>query len=285
MIDSHTHLYCNEFLTAERPGHLKKGVPAPTPVPTPYGPEEAVERALAAGVEHLVFPANALGEIAPMKRLAACFPGKITMAMGLHPTELTDDPDAALDIIEKELATNPGLYRAVGEIGIDLYWEPENRERQMRAFDRQCRMALRYNLPVIIHCRDGLDETLEVLKSLPAVPSGVFHSFSGTPQDVERIRSTGDFYFGINGIVTFKNSNFNTAGPDGRSLSPLPAIGLDRILLETDSPYLAPVPCRGRRNESAYLPYIARAVAANLGLPLSDVTAASTANARRLFRI
>ena len=174
MIDSHTHLYCNEFLTAERPGHLKKGVPAPTPVPTPYGPEEAVERALAAGVEHLVFPANALGEIAPMKRLAACFPGKITMAMGLHPTELTDDPDAALDIIEKELATNPGLYRAVGEIGIDLYWEPENRERQMRAFDRQCRMALRYNLPVIIHCRDGLDETLEVLKSLPAVPSGVF---------------------------------------------------------------------------------------------------------------
>ena len=276
MIDSHTHLYCNEFLTAERPGRLKKGVPAPTPVPTPYGPEEAVERALAAGVEHLVFPANALGEIAPMKRLAACFPGKITMAMGLHPTELTDDPDAALDIIEKELATNPGLYRAVGEIGIDLYWEPENRERQMRAFDRQCRMALRYNLPVIIHCRDGLDETLEVLKSLPAVPSGVFHSFSGTPQDVERIRSTGDFYFGINGIVTFKNS---------RLVDTLPAIGTDRLLLETDSPYLAPVPKRGKRNESAYLVHTAARVASALDLTPDNLASITTANALTLFSL
>lgn len=276
LIDSHTHLYCDEFLTEEQPRHPKKGTVLPPPAPTPRGGEEAVQRALEAGVSHLVFPANALYEIEPMKRLAARFPGKISMAMGLHPTELTDDPDAALDIIEKEFATNPGVYRAVGEIGIDLYWEPENRDRQMRAFDRQCRLALRLGLPVIIHCRDGLDEVLEVLQGLPAVPQGVFHSFGGTVEDVARIRQTGDFHFGINGILTFKNSTLPAV---------LPSIGIDRILLETDSPYLAPVPYRGRRNQSAYLPAIAAAVAAALSLPLETVAAKTAANTRRLFNL
>lgn len=276
LIDSHTHLYCAEFLTEERPRHVKKGTVLPPPAPTPQGGEEAVRRALDSGISRLVFPANSMEEMEPMKRLAAKFPDRISMAMGLHPTELTDDPDASIDIIEKDIDSNPGLYCAVGEIGIDLYWEPENRERQMQAFDRQCRIALRHGLPIIIHCRDGLDEVLEVLKGLPSVPRGVFHSFGGSAADVERIRLTGDFYFGINGIVTFKNSTLSEV---------LPAIGLDRILLETDSPYLAPVPYRGRRNESAYLPEIARAVAAGLGAPLAEVCARTSANARSLFRL
>lgn len=276
MIDSHTHLYAAEFLTEEQPRHPKKGVVLPPPSPTPLGGEEAVQRALDAGVEHLVFPANSLPENEPMKRLAARFPGKISMAMGLHPTELTDNPDAALDIIEKELRCNPGLYCAVGEIGVDLYWEPENRERQMSAFRRQCQLAVELDLPIIIHCREALTEVLEVLKSLPKVPTGVFHSFGGTGKDVERIREVGDFYFGINGIVTFKNSSLPTV---------LPSIGLDRILLETDSPYLAPVPFRGRRNESSYLPAICSAVATALNLPMADVATATTHNTRRLFNI
>lgn len=276
LIDSHTHLYCDEFLTEEQPKHPKKGVVLPPPAPTPRGGKEAVERALQAGVTHLLFPSNALGEIGPMKRLAALFPGKISMAMGLHPTELTDNPDAAIDVIEQELDDNPGLYKAVGEIGIDLYWEPENRERQMRAFDRQCRIALRHRLPIIIHCREGLDEVLEVLRGLPAMPQGVFHSFGGTVEDVARIRETGDFHFGINGILTFKNSTLPSV---------LPSIGIDRILLETDSPYLAPVPYRGRRNQSAYLPAIAAAVADTLSLTLEEVAATTTANTRRLFNI
>lgn len=276
LIDSHTHLYCDEFLTEEQPKHPKKGVVLPPPASTPRGGEEAVERALQAGVTHLLFPSNALGEIGPMKRLAALFPGKISMAMGLHPTELTDNPDAAIDVIEQELDDNPGLYKAVGEIGIDLYWEPENRERQMRAFDRQCRIALRHRLPIIIHCREGLDEVLEVLRGLPAMPQGVFHSFGGTVEDVARIRETGDFHFGINGILTFKNSTLPSV---------LPSIGIDRILLETDSPYLAPVPYRGRRNQSAYLPAIAAAVADTLSLTLEEVAATTTANTRRLFNI
>lgn len=276
LIDSHTHLYCDDYLTEEQPKHPKKGIVLPPPMPTPAGGEEAVRLALDAGVGHLLFPANALGEIEPMKRLAAKFPGKISMGMGLHPTELTDDPASAIGIIEREIDENRGLYHAVGEIGIDLYWEPQHRERQMEAFDRQCRIALRHNLPVIIHCREGLDETLEVLDGLPETPRGVFHSFGGTVEDVERIRRTGDFHFGINGIVTFKNSKLGEV---------LPSIGIDRILLETDSPYLAPVPFRGRRNQSAYLPAIASAVATYMSLPLEEVAEKTTANTRRLFGI
>lgn len=276
LIDSHTHLYCDEFLTEEQPRHPKKGTVLPPPAATPRGGEEAVERALNAGICHMVFPANALNEIDPMKRLAAKFPGKISMAMGLHPTELTDSPDSALDIIEKEVETNPGVYCAIGEIGIDLYWEPENRDRQMKAFDRQCRLALRHDLPIIIHCRNGLAETLEVLRNLPSVPRGVFHSFGGSEEDVSLIRQIGDFYFGINGIVTFKNSTLSNI---------LPTIGLDHILLETDSPYLAPTPFRGCRNQSAYLPAIADAVARALNKPLEIVAKQTTENARQLFKI
>jgi TatD DNase family protein len=274
LIDSHTHLYCDDFLTEEQPKHPKKGVVLPPPAPTPNGGAEAVERALAAGVTHMIFPANALYEIELMKQLAAKFPGKISMAMGLHPTELTDDPVKAIDIIEQELLQNPGKYCAVGEIGIDLYWEPEHRQQQMEAFSRQCRLALQLDLPIIIHCRDGLDEVLEVLRSLPSVPSGVFHSFGGTVEDVARIREVGDFYFGINGILTFKSSTLRDV---------LPTIGIDRILLETDSPYLAPVPYRGRRNQSAYLPEIAYAVATALTLPIATVASRTLANTRRLF--
>lgn len=276
MIDSHTHLYAGEFLTAEQPRHPKKGAELPPPMPTPDGGSEAVVRALAAGIEHLIFPANSLPENEPMKRLAARFPGKISMAMGLHPTELTDNPDEALDIVETELRSNPGLYCAVGEIGVDLYWEQENRDRQMAAFRRQCLWALDLDLPIIIHCRNALPEVLEVLRSLPAMPRGVFHSFGGTVEDVAAIREVGDFYFGINGIVTFKNSTLPAV---------LPAIGIDRILLETDSPYLAPTPFRGRRNESAYLPAICSAVATALSLPMQTVDDLTTRNARTLFRL
>lgn len=276
MIDSHTHLYAAEFLTAEQPRHPKKGTVLPPPESTPDGPAQAVERALKAGIEHLVFPANSLPENEPMKQLAARFPGKVSMAMGLHPTELTENPAAALDMIEAELRANPGLYCAVGEIGVDLYWEQDNRQQQMEAFRRQCLLALNLSLPIIIHCREALPEVLEVLRSLPEVPGGVFHSFGGCEEDVAAIREVGDFYFGINGIVTFKSSSLPGV---------LPSIGLDRILLETDSPYLAPVPFRGRRNESAYLPAICHAVAAALSDTPEQVDLITSANTRTLFSL
>lgn len=255
LIDTHTHLYLDEF--------------APSP-------ESAVERAFAADVQKLIFPNVDLSTVRPMNRLRDCFPDKIFMAMGLHPTEIGEQWETDLSNIESELENNADKYVAVGEIGIDLYWDKTYREQQKEAFSRQVGWAVRRNLPVIIHCREGLDDTLEVLSGYSGKVRGVFHSFGGTVEDVRRIRTIGDFYFGINGIVTFKNSGLRTT---------LPEIDLDRILLETDSPYLAPVPHRGKRNESAYIPHIARQIADTLGVNYDEVAATTTANAVRLFSI
>lgn len=253
-VDTHTHLYDEGFEN---------------------GGVDAVIRAIDAGVTHMIFPGTSIDEFAPMKSLAAKFPDNVSMVIGLHPTELTDNPAEALKKVEAELEDAAVKYVGVGEIGIDLYCcDRSHRQEQMDAFDAQCRMALDRGLPVVIHCRDGLDETLEVLGGLPSVPKGVFHCFGGTVADVERVRSVGDFYFGINGIVTFKNTCLRET---------LPAIGLDRILLETDAPYLAPVPFRGKRNESMYIPMIATQVSQSLGVSLDDVAKATSASASRLF--
>lgn len=255
LIDTHTHLYLDEF--------------APSP-------ESAVERAFSADVKKLIFPNVDLTTVEPMNRLRDRFPDKIFMAMGLHPTEIGENWESDLSRIESEFENNTDRYVAVGEIGIDLYWDKTYREQQKEAFNRQVEWAARHNLPVIIHCREGLDDALEVLSAYDGRVRGVFHSFGGTAEDVERIRSIGDFYFGINGIVTFKNSGVRAS---------LPEIGLDRILLETDSPYLAPVPFRGKRNESAYIVHVARQTAETLGVTEEKVAEATTANAEKLFSI
>lgn len=253
MIDTHTHLYLPEF----------DGNGA-----------AAVRRAVNAGVEHMILPNVDLGTVEPMHALADEFPGVLSCAMGLHPTEIGPDWQSDLNTVLRNF-DSARRYVAVGEVGIDLYWDATHREAQMQAFDAQLSKASELNLPVIIHCREGLDEVLEVLKGHSGVEA-VFHSFGGTVADVERIRALGDYYFGINGIVTFKNSKLRDT---------LPAIGLDRLLLETDSPYLAPVPMRGKRNESAYLPHIAAHIAQSLDLTASDIDRETTANARRLFKL
>lgn len=254
LIDTHTHLYLPEF-----------------------SPEQsaAVERAIGAGVSTLIFPNVDLTTVEPMMALAAQYPDNVKMAMGLHPTEIGGDWLRDLDLILSKFDDYPGRFVAVGEIGIDLYWDKAFRNEQMEALRRQFDVAVGRDLPVIIHCREGLDETLEVIDSGEA-PRGVFHSFGGTVDDVERIRRRGDYYFGINGIVTFKNSKLRDV---------LPTIGLDRMLLETDSPYLAPVPHRGKRNESAYVVHVAAYVADVLGLSLEEVAEVTTRNARRLFAL
>lgn len=261
-IDTHTHLNDEVYMKGE--GGL----------PDAEGCDRMVRMAVDAGVEMMILPGTSLGELEGMKALAARHPDRLRMFAGLHPTELTDNVDEALRVVERELDTPGNAYVGVGEIGIDLHEDPEHLEKQMRAFDAQCRMALERGLPINIHCRDGLDATLEVLRGLPEVPRGAFHCFGGTPADVERIRSTGDFYFGINGIVTFKNSGLRDT---------LPSIGLERIVLETDAPYLSPVPFRGKLNDSSRIPLIARAIADALGVELGEVAAVTTASARRLY--
>lgn len=251
LVDTHTHLYLPDFED---------------------GGISAVRRAVEAGVGMMLMPNVDKNTVKPLLDLAHAFPDNIRIAMGLHPTEVNSDWETVLNEIPLD---NPASV-AVGEIGMDLYWSQEYKSEQAEAFRRQCLFAIENHLPVIIHQRDALDATLDVIGSLPSSLSGVFHSFGGTAEDVRRIRQYGDFYFGINGIVTFKNSKLREV---------LPEIGLDRILLETDSPYLTPVPHRGKRNESAYIPHIAAYIAANLGTTIEAVENQTAINADVLFNL
>lgn len=254
MVDTHTHLYLEEF-DEDR--------------------TDAVNRALDSGVKHMILPNVDLSTIGPMHNLHEMFPEATSVAMGFHPTEVNADFRESLAEVEQHLAQRK--YVAVGEIGIDLYWDKTYRAEQMQALDIQLHWASEMNLPVILHCREGLDTILEVFRGFSGeLPRGVFHSFTGTIEEVKRIREYGDFYFGINGIVTFKKSQIPMV---------LPEIGIERILLETDSPYLAPVPNRGKRNESANIPHICRCIAEHLSLEEEAVSRMTDENSNRLFNI
>lgn len=261
MIDTHTHLYMAEYdVDGQAEGSLE-------------GQCAAVDRAVAAGVDIMVLPNVDRASMAPLKALHAARPDKTLMAMGLHPTEVKEGWQTELAFIEQDIRA--GCYSAVGEVGIDLYWDKTFEREQMRALDRQLSVASELGLPVIIHCREGLDRVLEVMQGHLGV-GAVFHSFGGTVGDVERICSVGDYYFGINGIVTFKNSTLRDV---------LPAIPRERILTETDAPFLAPVPFRGRRNESAMIAYVVEAVAHSLSITPREADMLTAANARRFFNI
>lgn len=258
MIDTHTHLYLPEFNTEE----------------SPDGSAEAVDRAVKAGVSHIILPNVDLTTIDPMNELHAARPEVTSMAIGLHPTEIGQ---SWRDDLEKTFS-EPDVkdkYVAIGEIGMDLYWDKTYEDAQMQALDAQMRRAEELQLPVIIHCREALGQTLEVLQDYPHA-RGVMHSFRGTEADVESVRHVVDFYFGINGIVTFKNSKLKYT---------LPAIGTERLLLETDSPYLAPVPHRGKRNESAFLIHTAEHIACALQLTVGEIDRLTTDNAISLFNL
>lgn len=253
MTDTHTHLYLPEF----------EGSGA-----------EAVQRAFDAGVHRLVFPNVDAMTVEPMLELHEKFPERTRFAIGLHPTEVKEDYEEVWSRMKPLLDRNGCV--AVGEAGIDLYWDATWRELQRRAFSLQLREAAERLMPVIVHCRDGLDDALDcIARDGGANPRIIFHSFTGTPEDVDRIRGVCDAYFGINGIVTFKNA--------GSLRESVVKIGIDRLLLETDSPYLAPVPKRGKRNESSYLPYTCAKVAETLGLTPEETALLTDRNATDIF--
>lgn len=252
MIDTHTHPYLEQFKD---------------------GGVEVVNRALENGVTHLILPNVDLSTLAPMMELHEKFPDFTSVAMGLHPTEVGDGWENIVDRMEALLES--GDFVAVGEVGIDLYWEKERKEDQIRAFRRQLEIAERLRLPVIIHNREATAETVGVIRDVkPTVPL-VFHSFSGGPEVVKSIREVCDPMFGINGVVTFRNAEELRLA--------LPEIGLDRILLETDAPYLAPVPFRGRRNEPSYVVYTRDKIAEVLGISPEEVEKATDDNAKKTF--
>lgn len=253
LIDTHTHPYLPEF----------------------SDPAAVIDEAVEAGVVMSVLPNVDDASIAMIRELHRLRPSATATAVGLHPTEVDDrDIDSQLSFVRDVIDSFPGLV-AVGEIGMDLYWDKTFRDRQMQILAAQLAMAAERHLPAIIHCRKALDETLEVIASLDKAPRVVFHSFGGSEADVDRIRMVcGDPMFGINGIVTFKNSRLRDT---------LPAIGLDRIMLETDAPYLAPVPHRGKINRPAYVTHIAAHIAHSMDLPLETVAETTTRNACDFF--
>ena len=252
MIDSHTHIYGAEFDDDRA---------------------EVVARAQEAGVTHIVLPNENLESMPRLQAALRQWPQYVSLALGLHPEEVRDDFREVLAAMRPSLDEVPCV--AVGEIGIDLYWDKTYREQQMEALDTQLHWCIDKDIPFIIHCREALDEILWVMDNFgQSLPRGVFHCCAGTVADVDRVRERGDFYFGVNGVVTFKKSTVHEL---------LPVMGLDRILLETDAPYLAPVPHRGKRNEPAFIAAVRDCIARWLEVEPQQVDQATTANAQSLF--
>ena len=253
MIDTHSHIYSEEF-DSDR--------------------AEVIARAKAAGVTKIILP-NVDSESLPrMLQLESEYPGYCFAAIGLHPTSVKENYAEELAIVKKELERRE--YIAIGEIGIDLYWDKSFLKEQIQVFVQQIEWALEYNLPVIIHVRDSFRETMDVLEQFRGKGlKGVFHSFTGTIDQAREIIEFGGFYIGINGIVTFKNSGLDAV---------VEKIDAQYLLLETDAPYLTPTPFRGKRNESEHLTLIAAKLATIFNINFNQITEITTENAYKLFK-
>ena len=220
-------------------------------------------------------PNVAISTIEPLLKVENEFSDFCIASMGLHPTSVDKNYKNQLDIISSIL--NDRRFISVGEIGIDLYWDKTFLKEQTEVFEAQIDWAINLSIPIIIHARESFAEIYSSLKKFPSNKLfGVFHSFSGTKTDVEIIKTLGNFYFGINGVITFKNSNLGAL---------LNYMGTDRILLETDAPYLSPVPNRGKRNEPANLKYISEKISSEMNMPITEIIRITTLNAQKLFSI
>jgi TatD DNase family protein len=209
-----------------------------------------------------------------MRSLNKNHPEKVFLMTGLHPTHVQENHAQELQHVQEQLAT--GDYIAIGEIGVDLYWDPSTREIQMQPFHKQIEWALEYELPIVIHCRDAFDEVFEVLEAHQGKGlTGIFHCFTGTLEQA-RLAIKYGMKLGIGGVVTFKNGKIDQF---------LNQIDIQHIVLETDAPYLAPAPYRGKRNESAYLSKVAQKVAEIYELDIKEVARITTLNSREVFHV
>lgn len=252
-IDTHTHLFEPEFAEDR---------------------EAVVRRAVEAGVKTLCLPCITEESLSRMEEMCAGFPGICYPMIGLHPTELGDDYQAVLDRMYKELKGNDS-YIAVGEVGLDLYWDDTRKNEQLDAFRQQIEWAAETGLPLAIHSRNAFDDLYKVMDDNRSKGlTGVFHCFSGDAEEARKLLSFDGFYLGIGGVVTYRKSTLPSVLAD---------VPLERVVLETDSPYLAPVPRRGKRNESSYIPFVAQKLAEIYGCSVDEVAAVTTDNARRLF--
>ncbi|MBC7904457.1 MAG: TatD family hydrolase [Gemmatimonadaceae bacterium] len=251
MIDTHCHLYVEEF-DADRGAMMT--------------------RAENEGVTNFFLPAIDKKAMPRLLEMEAGFAKRCHAMAGLHPCSVKADFEAELQFVEECLKKR--RFAAVGEIGLDFYWDKTFVAQQYNAFERQISLALEYELPIVIHCRDAMKECIEtVSKYSKRGLRGIFHCFGGSIEQAEEIVARG-FYLGIGGVVTFKKSGLDQV---------IAKIGLDSLVLETDAPYLSPVPFRGKRNESAYLKYISEAIAAATGTTKDEVAAITTRNAKNVF--
>ncbi|MES2835930.1 MAG: TatD family hydrolase [Bacteroidota bacterium] len=254
-VDTHTHLYSEEF-DSENFNH--------------------VNEALQFNVKKMLMPNIDSSSIEKMEAITKLFPENCFAMMGLHPCYVKENYEAELKIIKTHLDKNN--YCAVGEIGIDLYWEKTFKDEQIKCFSTQIEWAMEKKLPIAIHTRNSFDETLEVVSKYykkNTDNNGVFHCFSGNAEQAQQVIDLG-FSLGIGGVVTFKNSGLDKV---------VEQVDLQHIILETDAPYLAPVPHRGKNNRSTYIPLIAKKVAEIKNCSVDEVAEITTANALKLFNL
>ena len=252
LIDTHCHLYVEEF---------KNDVDA------------VIARAQAQGVEQFYLPGIDSESIPAMLALEAGYQGACKAMMGLHPCYVKDNYLHELNIVQHWLAQKD--FPAIGEIGLDFYWDTSFKKQQQEAFETQMGWALERELPIVIHTRNAMQETIEMVKPFAAKGlKGIFHCFSGSYESAKQIVDMG-FLLGIGGVITYKNAGLPKA---------LEHIGVEHLVLETDAPYLSPVPYRGKRNESAYLMHIAEALAGAKGITVAELASITTANAVALFK-
>lgn len=251
MIDTHTHLYLKQF---------NEDI------------DEVVSRALAVGVNRFYMPSLNSSYNKGMLQLMSRYPKNIFCMIGLHPCYVDEGYKNELDFVRDEIQRNK--YYAIGEIGIDLYHEKKFLKQQIISFEEQINLAITYDLPIVIHCRESFNEIYDVLKNFKSTNlKGIFHCFSGTIEQANKIIDL-NFSLGIGGVVTFKN---------GKISEFLNQIPIEKIVLETDSPYLAPVPYRGKRNESSYIEFVAKKISEIYDVNLDYVSKVTDKNALDIF--
>ncbi|GGZ44676.1 TatD family hydrolase [Mesonia mobilis] len=253
LIDTHTHLYSDAFAEDRN---------------------EMIERAISDGVDKFYIPAIDSQTTQAMYDLEQAFPDRMYLMMGLHPTSVKENYEEELSHVEEELAKRK--FYAIGEIGIDLYWDQSTLEIQQDAFRRQIKLAKKYKLPIVIHCRNAFDEVFEILEEEKGDDLfGIFHCFTGTLAQAKQALQY-NMKLGIGGVVTFKNGKIDKF---------LNEIDLKHIVIETDAPYLAPKPFRGKRNESAYVVKVAEKLAEVYDTSVEEIAEITTENALEIFQI
>lgn len=253
IIDTHNHIYLQEF-DADR--------------------DEVIQRALTEGVRTVMMPNIDSTSIAPMLAVEERYPGVCLPMMGLHPTSVKANYNDELDLVETSLGEHK--YYGIGETGIDLYWDKTFIREQVISFRRHLELAEDYGLPVVIHSRESLEVIFSEIEAFgPGRVTGIFHAFPGSTTDARRVTELG-FLIGIGGVVTFRNGRQHEAAIE---------VGINNIVLETDAPYLAPVPHRGKRNESSYIPLIIEKLSEVLAISPAEIADRTSANAKRLFKL